>query len=259
MTMIVTAPYRSVSEAEQGLAQLSASVALIDAVVVGDGRSGSHKLGDLTLSDEQRAACKAQLARAKYLLVVEVANERVADEATQALAVINGGGPEAAAVESPPEPPSIPAPQPLAEAPRPPERPQQEEHIPLFEEELRIGKREVVRGGTRVHAFTAEVPVNQDVELREESVGIERRPANRRLSDEEVAGGGLLQERVVEFSAVRQEPVVSKQAYVHEELIVKKHVERRVEHISDTVRRTEVDMETLPAGTPSAAPGNNSR
>jgi stress response protein YsnF len=47
---------------------------------------------------------------------------------------------------------------------------------------------------------------------------------------------------------MREEAVVSKQAFVREELIVKKTIERRVEQIDETVRRTEVETERLPGG-----------
>jgi stress response protein YsnF len=54
----------------------------------------------------------------------------------------------------------------------------QEEHIPLVEEELRVGKREVNRGGARVRSYVREVPVHEQVSLREEHVDVERRPVS---------------------------------------------------------------------------------
>jgi stress response protein YsnF len=121
-----------------------------------------------------------------------------------------------------------------------------EERIPIVEEELRIGTREVVRGGARVHAHVEEHPVQQEVELFAEHTSVERRPTTRKLSEEELEQGGLLRERVIEISEMREEAVVSKQAFVREELIVKKTIERRVERIDETVRRTEVETERLP-------------
>jgi stress response protein YsnF len=123
-----------------------------------------------------------------------------------------------------------------------------EERIPIVEEELRIGTREVVRGGARVHAHVEEHPVQQEVELFAERTSVERRPTTRKLSEEELERGGLLRERVIEISEMREEAVVSKQAFVREELIVKKTIERRVEQIDETVRRTEVETERLPGG-----------
>ena len=121
-----------------------------------------------------------------------------------------------------------------------------EERIPIVEEELRIGKREVLRGGARVHARVEEHPVREEVELLAEHTSVERRPATRKLSEEELEQGGLLRERVIEVSEMREEAVVSKEAFVREEVIVKKTVERRTEVIDETVRRTEIETERLP-------------
>ena len=47
--------------------------------------------------------------------------------------------------------------------------------IPVVEEQLRVGKREVARGGARVRSYMVETPVNEQVRLREEHVSVERR------------------------------------------------------------------------------------
>jgi uncharacterized protein (TIGR02271 family) len=117
--------------------------------------------------------------------------------------------------------------------------------IPIIEEELRVGTREVVRGGARVQTRVEDVPVQQDVELLEEHARVERRPSTRLIAEAELAAGGLLQERVIEVAQMREEAVVTKQAFVREEVVVSKTVERRVERIDDTVRRTEVEVDRL--------------
>src|SRR5215217_653171 len=55
----------------------------------------------------------------------------------------------------------------------------EEERIPIVEEELRVGKREVERGGARVRSYIRETPVTEQVTLREEHVEVERRPVDR--------------------------------------------------------------------------------
>jgi stress response protein YsnF len=114
-----------------------------------------------------------------------------------------------------------------------------------MEEALRVGTRSVVRGGARVHSFMEEVPVTEEVELIEESTSVERRPVGRLISEEEIAASGLLQNRVVEITTMREEPVLTKESVVREELVVKKTIERRVEQIHETVRRTAVEVERL--------------
>ncbi len=147
--------------------------------------------------------------------------------------------------EPEPEPATASAPSALISKPAPDQVVEAEEHIPLPEEELRIGKRSLVRGGARVHSYMEEVPVTTEVELLEEQTSVERRPVNRRLTEEEIAASGLLQDRVVEVTQMREEAVVTKEAVVREELVVKKTIEKRVEHIQETVRRTAVEMERL--------------
>jgi hypothetical protein len=88
-------------------------------------------------------------------------------------------------------------------------------------------------------------PSSKDIELIEEHARVERRPSTRLIAEEELAAGGLLQERVIEVAQMREEAVVNKQAFVREEVVVSKSVERRVERIDETVRRTEVEVDRL--------------
>jgi uncharacterized protein (TIGR02271 family) len=118
-----------------------------------------------------------------------------------------------------------------------------EEHIPIVEEELRIGKREVNRGGARVRSYVREVPVHEQVTLREEHVSVERRPVNETLRAGDLNAGDAFQERNIEMTETAEEAVVAKQAVVKEELVVRKTAEEHVENVEDTVRRTEVDID----------------
>ena len=119
----------------------------------------------------------------------------------------------------------------------------QEEHIPIVEEELRVGKREVERGGARVQTRVEETPVTEQVNLREEHVSVERRPVNQAISASDLDRGDLLQNREVEMTARAEEAVVGKEAVVREELVVRKTAEERTQNISDTVRHTEVEVD----------------
>ena len=114
-----------------------------------------------------------------------------------------------------------------------------EEVIPVTEERLRVGKRDVSHGRVRVRSYVVEEPVRESVNLRQENVSIERRPADRPLQNDDE----LFQERTVEIEERGEEAVVSKDARVTEELVVGKDVEERTEEVSDTVRRTEVEVE----------------
>jgi uncharacterized protein (TIGR02271 family) len=117
-----------------------------------------------------------------------------------------------------------------------------EEHIPLVEEELRVGKREVNRGGARVRSYVREIPVHEAIRLRDEHVSVERRPVDQRLGAGELTGD-LLREREIEMTETHEEAVVGKEARVREELVVRKTAEEHEEQIDDTVRRTEVEVD----------------
>jgi len=114
-----------------------------------------------------------------------------------------------------------------------------EESIPIVEEELQIGKRQVESGRVKVRSYVVEQPVSESVSLREETVRVERRPAERSIA----AGEDAFRERTIEARAVSEEAVVAKNARVTGEVVVKKGVEQRNETVSDTVRRTEVDVD----------------
>ena len=118
------------------------------------------------------------------------------------------------------------------------------ERIPVVEEQLRVGKREVNRGGVRVRSYIVEEPVHEEVRLREEHVNVERRPVNEPARPV-VKGSAddLMQERTIEVSETAEQAVVGKEARVTEQVVVGKTVEERVESVDDTVRRTKVDIE----------------
>ncbi|MFC7738844.1 YsnF/AvaK domain-containing protein [Roseomonas sp. GCM10028921] len=114
-----------------------------------------------------------------------------------------------------------------------------EEVIPIVEEQVRIGKRDVERGRVRVRSYIVETPVTEQVTLREEHVDVQRRTVDRPVTDAD----HLFQERVIEATEHAEEAVVSKEARVTEELVIRKEASERAETVNDTVRRTEVEVE----------------
>jgi uncharacterized protein (TIGR02271 family) len=117
-----------------------------------------------------------------------------------------------------------------------------DEVIPVAEEELHVGKRDVSHGRVRVRSYVVERPVSEQVSLREEHVEVERRPVSGTTQAGAIAGDPF-QERTIEVEERSEEAVVSKEARVVEEVVVRKEAEQRTETISDTVRKTEVDVE----------------
>jgi len=131
-----------------------------------------------------------------------------------------------------------------------------EEHIPIVEEELRVGKREVTRGGARVRSYVVETPAHEQVTLREEHVSVERRPVNETLRSGEMKDSDLLRDREIEMTETAEEAIVAKEAVVREEVVVRKTAEEHVEEIDETLRRTEVEVdEGIDRGTTGARTG----
>jgi uncharacterized protein (TIGR02271 family) len=114
-----------------------------------------------------------------------------------------------------------------------------EESVPVVEEELRVGKRDRSHGRVRVRSYVREQPVSEDVTLSDERVNVERRPVDRPLG----AGEDAFRERSIEAEEHSEEAVVSKDARVVEEVVINKEHDTHTETISDTVRKTDVEVE----------------
>ncbi|HEX8476835.1 MAG TPA: DUF2382 domain-containing protein [Telluria sp.] len=114
--------------------------------------------------------------------------------------------------------------------------------IPVVQEQLKVGKREVQRGGVRVYSRIVETPVQENIGLREEHVQVERRPVDQQIDP---AAATAFKEQSIELRETAEEAVVQKTARVVEEVVVSKDVTQREETISDTVRHTEVEVEHL--------------
>lgn len=117
--------------------------------------------------------------------------------------------------------------------------------IPIVQEELAVGKRQVSRGGVRVYSHVVETPVTENISLHDEKILVERRAVNRAATDADFSNGS----NVVELTAMGEEAVVGKRSRVVEEVLVGKVGTDRTEQINDSVRHTEVDVENLPAVT----------
>jgi len=114
--------------------------------------------------------------------------------------------------------------------------------IPVIEEELHVGKREVTTGGVRLRSRIIERPVEESIRLREEFVTVERTPVDRLATESDF---DTFKEGTIEVIEHAEVPVVSKEARIVEEVSLEKQVEERDEIISDTVRSTQVETETI--------------
>lgn len=118
-----------------------------------------------------------------------------------------------------------------------------EETLPVIEEKVSIGKRQVLRGGLRVRSTVTERPVEESVRLREETVVIDRQPTDRVLTPEEREQA--FQRKTIEMTETAEEVVVSKEARVVGEVALRKTATEHEEKVHATARRTDVEVEEI--------------
>ncbi len=112
--------------------------------------------------------------------------------------------------------------------------------IPVIEEELQVGKREVESGGVRLRSRIIEKPVEKKIRLRSEHITVERNTVDRPATEEDF---NAFREGTAEVTEHREVPVVSKDSRVVEEVNISKDAEEKEETIIDNVRRTRVETD----------------
>ena len=121
--------------------------------------------------------------------------------------------------------------------------------IQLAEESLQVGKRAVVGGTTRIRRYVVATPVEKDISLHSERVVVERHP----VAGTATTGTADFTDRTIEMTETEEQAVVSKTARVVEEVALRKEASDRVETVKDTVRRQDVEIETVPGETVTTA------
>jgi uncharacterized protein (TIGR02271 family) len=116
--------------------------------------------------------------------------------------------------------------------------------IPVIEENVEIGKKEVDTGGVRIRSRIIEKPIEEHLRLRQEHVHVERRPVDRPASQRDFDSFKEGSTKVVEHAEV---PIVNKEARVVEEVRVDKETSTHKETVRDTVRKTDVDIDKIDA------------
>jgi uncharacterized protein (TIGR02271 family) len=117
--------------------------------------------------------------------------------------------------------------------------------VPLAEEQLNIGKRQIDAGITRVRRFSIEKPVEVSITLHEERAEVMRRA----ISDPDYAQDVDWSEQAIEVTEKAERPVVNKTVRVIEEVVIRRKGTDHVERVHDTVRRQELEVEKMPVET----------
>lgn len=113
------------------------------------------------------------------------------------------------------------------------------ESIPVVEEKMEVGKRDVETGGVRVRSRIIERPVEEKLRLREEHVNVDRRKVDRAATDADLKN---FKEGETEITEHAEKPVVNKEARVVEEVNLNKETKERSQTIRDSVRKQDVDV-----------------
>jgi len=115
-----------------------------------------------------------------------------------------------------------------------------EVRVPVVEEQLQVGKREVDLGEVEIRRRVVEEEQNVPVTLRREEVTVEQVGTPTRPLR---AGEEAFQEGTIRVPVRGEEAVVAKEAVVTGEVVVEKDVTTDQQQVGDTVRRTEVDFD----------------
>ncbi|MBD0324628.1 MAG: DUF2382 domain-containing protein, partial [Aldersonia sp.] len=112
--------------------------------------------------------------------------------------------------------------------------------VPVVEEQLQVGKREVEVGEVEIRRRVVEEQQSVPVTLRREEVNVrEVDTPDRPLR----AGEDVFSEETIRVAVRGEEAVVAKETVVTGEVVVEKDVTQEQRTVSDTVRRTEVDFD----------------
>lgn len=113
--------------------------------------------------------------------------------------------------------------------------------VPIIEERLIVGKRTVEAGAAEIRTTVESEQQNVDVNLMREEVTFDTRTVERQLTAEEAANA--FTEGVIRVPVREEQAVVSKEAVVTGEVVVNKQQTNDQQTISDTIRRTRVDVD----------------
>ncbi len=111
--------------------------------------------------------------------------------------------------------------------------------VPLAEERLTVGKREVDRGEVAIRKTVVQEEQTVPVTLTHEEIRVEKRA----VTDRPATGTNLFQEETIGVALRGEEAVVAKEAVITGEVVIEKDVVGEERQITDTVRKQHVDVD----------------
>lgn len=116
--------------------------------------------------------------------------------------------------------------------------------IPLYEESLNVGKREVEAGAVHLRKIVRTETVNQPVELRHEEVVIDREPPGAQTSASQPSQelSQQFQEGETVIRLQREVPVVEKQIQPAGRIVVQTRMSGDQTNVQSQIRREDIDI-----------------
>jgi len=113
--------------------------------------------------------------------------------------------------------------------------------IPLYQENVAVGKREVDAGTVRIKKVVKTETVNQPVDLRRETISIERVPAG--TTAQNAPEGKAFQEQEYTIQLHREEPVVEKQVVQSGQIVAQKQAQTEQTTVKREIRKEDVAID----------------
>jgi len=113
--------------------------------------------------------------------------------------------------------------------------------VPLYQENVNVGKREVDSGTVRLRKVVKTETVNQPIELRREELVIERENGAAKGGEQVLAQPFQEQETVIRLK--REEPVIEKQTVPAGAVTVQTRTTQEQRNIQAEVRREDIDID----------------
>jgi len=114
-------------------------------------------------------------------------------------------------------------------------------NVPVYEEELTVGKRQEQIGDVRLHKEVVTEQQNIPVTLRHEEVTVERVPFTGQASQADLQNA--FQNQDIDVPVMGEEAVVGKQLHETEEVRLHKQATEEQRQVTDTVRKERVVVE----------------
>ncbi len=114
-------------------------------------------------------------------------------------------------------------------------------NVPVFEEELVVGKQQEERGRVHLHKDVVSEQQTVSVNLRHEEVTVERVAVTGRMSEADIQNA--FQDQVIDIAVMGEEAIVGKRLHEIEEVRLHKDATQVQEQVTGTVRKEHVTVD----------------